>query len=333
MTSPAAKVTGIEAAPEKWYLKEPFSFAGYRVEALDTVHVIVSDGTHHGQGEGVVPIVFDITLDQTLALLTAAKYDILAGQDAAMICAAMPAGAARNALDCALWDFQAKATGKTVWELAGFAPAPASLAVDQSIGLAAPEAMAAVAAASDHAVLKIKLDTVKVVERIAAIRSARPRAAIIVDANQSWTRAELRHFAPALADLGVKMIEQPLRSGRDEELSGLDLPVPIYADESCHTVADLQRLAHLYDGINIKLDKSGGLTEALALANSAREMGLGLMVGCMAGTSLSMAPAYVVASLCNWADLDGPLLLAKDRPSPMVYRNGKLECFTPALWG
>lgn len=326
-------VTEMQVTAEKWFLKEPFSFAGYRVEALDTVHVTASDGTHRGQGEGVVPIVFDITLEQTLEILTKAKSDILEGRDAMDTCAAMPAGAARNALDCALWDLRAKASGHSIWELAGLPPAPKSLDVDQSIGLAEPEKMAAVAAASGHNVLKIKLDTNKVVERISAIGKARPDAAIIVDANQSWTKEQLLQFAPALAELGVKMIEQPLRVGRDDDLKGLDLPVPIYADESCHTRADLKRLAHLYDGINIKLDKSGGLTEALALARAARVMGLGLMVGCMAGTSLSMAPAYVIASLCNWADLDGPLLLAEDRPSAMIYRDGKLECFTPSLWG
>jgi L-Ala-D/L-Glu epimerase len=329
----AVKVTGITVMPEKWFLKEPFSFAGHRVDALDTVHVTVTDGTHRGQGEGVVPVVFDVTLEQSLALLGKAKTAILAGHDAETVCAAMPAGAARNALDCALWDLRAKAGGRSIWDLAGLSSTPAALDVDQSIGLAEPEAMARVAAGSHHNVLKIKLDTVMVRGRIAAIAKARPDAAIIVDANQAWTREQLLEFAPMLAGLGVSMIEQPLRVGNDEELKGLDLPVPIYADESCHTRADLDRLAPFYDGINIKLDKSGGLTEALAMAKSARGMGLGLMVGCMAGTSLSMAPAYVIATLCNWADLDGPLLLAEDRASPMVYRDGKLECFTPALWG
>lgn len=333
MASSGVKVKAVGITAEKWFLKESFSFAGYRVEALDTVHVTVRDGKHLGQGEGVVPIVFDITLEQTLEILAEAKSDILAGRDAIEICAAMPACAARNALDCALWDLRAKASGRSVWELAGLPPAPNTLDVDQSIGLAEPERMAAVAAASGHSVLKIKLDKELVVERITAVRKARPDAEIIVDANQSWTKEQLLQFAPALGELGVKMIEQPLRAGSDGDLKGLDLPVPIYADESCHTRADLERLAHLYDGINIKLDKSGGLTEALALAKSAKAMGLGLMVGCMAGTSLSMAPAYVIASLCNWADLDGPLLLAEDRPSPMIYRDGKLECFTPALWG
>jgi L-alanine-DL-glutamate epimerase-like enolase superfamily enzyme len=327
------RINDVRIEAEQWPLREPFSFSGFTVEALDAVHVTVSDGIHRGHGEGVVPVVFDISLSQTLECLSAARSAILAGSDALETCAGLPPGPARNALDCALWDLMAKAGGRSVWDMAGLGPAPAAIAVDQSIGLADPATMAARAAASSHAVLKIKLDTAMVEERLAAVRAARPDAAIIVDANQAWSPAELVSFAPRLADLRVSMIEQPLRVGIDGALSGLRLAVPVYADESCHTASDLPRLAGLYDGINIKLDKAGGLTEALALARAAKAMGLGLMVGCMAGTSLSMAPAYVIASLCNWADLDGPLLLANDRPAAMSYRAGKLECFTPDLWG
>jgi L-alanine-DL-glutamate epimerase-like enolase superfamily enzyme len=327
------KVASVQVTGEKWLLREPFRFSGFAVEALDTVHVVVADGLHRGQGEGVVPVVFDSTLQQALVTLEGARAEILTGQDAWTVCAGLPAGAARNALDCALWDLQVKTSCRNIWDLAGLGQAATSLPVDQSIGLGDPDAMAKIAAASQHDVLKIKLDNMQVTERIEAIRSARPDATIIVDVNQAWTTADLVRHAPVLAELGVSMIEQPLRVGLDHELADLHLPVPVYADESCHTRADLVRLAPFYDGINIKLDKSGGLTEALALAKAATDMGVGLMVGCMAGTSLSMAPAFVVASLCNWADLDGPLLLASDRASPMNYRGGKLECFTPALWG
>lgn len=327
------KMPTISIAGEQWLLREPFRFSGYTVEALDTVHVTVSDGKHVGQGEGVVPVVFNVTLDQALGELANVKREIDRGKDMWQACADMPAGAARNALDCALWDVLAKASARTIWDLAGLKAGPASIPVDQSIGLATPDEMADIARASKHAVLKIKLDAHLAVERISAIRQARPDAAIIVDANQGWSRADLIGYAPALAARGVSMIEQPLPVGQDDQLEGLHLPIPIYADESCHTRADLARIAPLYDGINIKLDKTGGLTEALALARAAADLGLGLMVGCMAGTSLSMAPAYVVASLCNWADLDGPLLLASDRVPPMTYRDGELMCFTSALWG
>lgn len=323
----------ITVRSEQWKLRRPFRFSGFTVETLDTLHVQVSDDQHCGQGEGVVPVVFDVRLADCLADLEAARSAITQGEDAMEVCAGMGPGPARNALDCALWDLRAKASGQTIWELAGLSQAPASLQVDQSIGLASPEEMASSAAASAHSVLKVKLDATLVVERLSALRAARPDATIIVDANQGWTMEDLARFTPMLAKLGVSMIEQPLRVGQDEALRQLDSPVPLYADESCHTRADLPRIALLYEGINIKLDKTGGLTEALALARAASAMGLGLMVGCMAGTSLSMAPAYVIGSLCNWADLDGPLLLESDRPSPMIYRNGNLACFSPALWG
>jgi len=310
------RIAGITIASEKWPLREPFRFSGFTVEALDTVHVAVTDGVHHGQGEGVIPVVFDLTLAEAVEALEAARARILAGEDAWAVCASMQPNAARNALDCALWDLACKASRRSIWDLAGLTTAPQSLEVDQSIGLASP-------AASRHGVLKIKLDRTLVTERLQAVRAARPDATIIVDANQAWSRADLEAHLPALAELRISMIEQPLRVGLDHELAGLARPIPIYADESCHTRNDLQRLAPFYNGINIKLDKSGGLTEALALARQATDMGMGLMVGCMAGTSLSMAPA----------DLDGPLLLASDRASPMTYRNGRLESFKADLWG
>lgn len=330
---PQVPISHMTFKSEVWRLRQPFHFAGYTVEALDTVYVEVSDGTTVGHGEGVIPVVFNYTMAEAEAQLNGARHRIAAGEDAATVCASLAPNAARNALDCAIWDFACKAGGMSAWDVAGLSHRPLSLAVDQSIGLASPDEMAETALASAHSVLKIKLDRALVEERISAIRGARRDAVIIVDANQAWSIDELKRHAPVLAQHGVSMIEQPLRVGSDHELAGLDLPVPIYADESCHTRQDLQRLSPFYDGINIKLDKSGGLTEGLALARAATELGLGLMVGCMAGTSLSMAPAYVVASLCNWADLDGPLLLAEDRDPPMRYEHGQLHCFQPQLWG
>lgn len=328
-----APISHMSFKSEVWRLRQPFHFAGYKVETLDTVYVEVSDGKTVGHGEGVIPVVFNATMAEAEAQLSGAQRRLAAGEDAATVCASLAPTAARNALDCAIWDFACKTGGVSAWDVASLSHRPLSLAVDQSIGLASPDEMAEAALASAHSVLKIKLDRELVAERISAIRAARPDATIIVDANQAWTIDELKRHAPALARHGVSMIEQPLRVGSDHELAGLDFSVPIYADESCHTRQDLPRLAPFYDGINIKLDKSGGLTEGLALARAATEFGLGLMVGCMAGTSLSMAPAYVVASLCNWADLDGPLLLADDRDPPMHYEHGQLHCFTSQLWG
>lgn len=318
---------------EDWPLAQPFHFAGYTVAALEVVHVRATSGAHQGQGEGVVPIVFQATMDQAKAQLAQAATAMAAGQPAEAACAAMPAGAARNALDCALWDLKAKSTARSIWDLAGLAAGPVELEVDQTIGIGAPEEMAEAARASTHRVLKIKADARLITERLRAIRLARPDAELIVDANQSWTPDLLSRHAPALAHLGVAMIEQPLRVGQDRVLRGFVSPVPLFADESCHTRTDLPGLAGLYQGINIKLDKSGGLTEALALARAARQAGMGVMVGCMAGTSLSMAPAYVIGTLSDWSDLDGPLLLASDRPAAMTYADGKLCRFSPALWG
>lgn len=317
---------------DHWPLRQPFRFAGFNVAVLDTVTVTVAAQGKRGWGEGVAPVVFDITAEQAATELEGLRSACLSG-DALAACASLPPGPARNALDCALWDLRAKLTGESIWHLAGLAAGPAALTVDQSIGLASPEAMAAAAQASNHAVLKLKMDQTLVPERLAAVRAARPDAEIIIDANQSWPRDFLESLLPALARLGIAMIEQPVRRGADETLRGLQSPIAIFADESCHTSADLPRLAPLYQGVNIKLDKTGGLTEALALAHAARAHGLGLMVGCMAGTSLSMAPAYVIASLCRWADLDGPLLIAHDRAHPMRYAQGQLQHFAPALWG
>lgn len=326
-------MTDLAFTAEDWPLAQPFHFAGFSVVALEVIHVHLTSGAHQGQGEGVIPIVFAATMDQAKAQLAQAAAAMAAGKTADAACAALPPGAARNAFDCALWDLRAKSTGRTIWDLAGLAAGPAALEVDQTIGIATPDEMADAARSSGHLVLKIKADADLVIERLRAIRLARPDAALIVDANQSWTPSLLRQLAPGLADLGVAMIEQPLRVGQDGALRGYASPVPLFADESCHTRADLPGLVGLYQGINIKLDKSGGLTEALALARAARSVGMGVMVGCMAGTSLSMAPAFVIGTLSDWSDLDGPLLLASDRPAAMTYANGTLFQFSPALWG
>ncbi|WP_151719382.1 dipeptide epimerase [Gemmobacter serpentinus] len=318
---------------DRWPLQQPFRFAGYTITDLECVHVRLTRGTVQAQGEGVLPVVFDVTADAVHAQLSGVAAGLEQGQQLADLCAALPPGPARNALDCALWDLRAKESGQDIWTLAGLSDRPDQIEVDETIGLGAPADMAQAAQLSAHRVLKIKLDGTQIVERVTAIRQARPEADLIVDANQSWTIDLLTRHGPELAALGVRMIEQPLPRGQDGTLSDLSCPVPIFADESCHVAADIPALRGLYQGVNIKLDKTGGLTEALALARAARDAGMGVMVGCMAGTSLSMAPAYVIGGLSDWADLDGPLLLAGDRSPAMTYSRGRLARFAPALWG
>lgn len=322
-----------EFSIDRWPLKQPFRFAGFTITDLECVHVRLARGAIRAQGEGVLPVVFDVMAEDVQRQLAGVAEGLTQGGQIEMLCATLPPGPARNALDCALWDLRAKDSGQDIWQLAGLPPVPDRLEVDETIGLGTPPEMAEAAKASSHRVLKVKLDGVQIAERIRAIRAVRPKAELIVDANQSWSIDLLAQHGAELAGLGVRMIEQPLPRGQDGALRGFACPVPIFADESCHVSADLPQLMGLYQGVNIKLDKTGGLTEALALAHAARAAGLGVMVGCMAGTSLSMAPAWVIAGLSDWADLDGPLLLAQDRAPAMTYLQGTLARFAPALWG
>jgi L-alanine-DL-glutamate epimerase-like enolase superfamily enzyme len=246
---------------------------------------------------------------------------------------AMPAGAARNALDCAFWDFEAKRSGHRVFELAGLAPpTPRSTAFTISLGPAAVMAEAA-ARAADRPLLKVKLGSGDDGERITAVRRAAPKAELIVDANEGWADDNLVQNFAACAQAGVTLIEQPLPEGRDGALAQIKRPIPVCADESVHDRDSLAALAGKYDAINIKLDKTGGLTEALALAAAAEQQGFALMVGCMVATSLAMAPAMLVAQGASVVDLDGPLLLAKDRPEGLRYVGSRAFPPEPSLWG
>ncbi|TVR92476.1 MAG: dipeptide epimerase [Spirochaetaceae bacterium] len=245
----------------------------------------------------------------------------------------MPAGAARNALDCALWDLEGKLSGRPVWDLAGLT-APAPVLTAYTLSLDEPPKMRSEAAKHAHRpLLKIKLGGWNDVERLKAVREGAPNCDIIVDANEGWTTAVYRELCPTLQSLGVKMVEQPFPAGHDQELADLPRPVPICADESCHTRAHLAGLIGRYDYINIKLDKTGGLTEALALRAEALQAGLGIMVGCMMGSSLGMAPAVIAAQGATFVDLDGPLWLAKDRPHGLKYDEVGVHPPTAELWG
>lgn len=245
----------------------------------------------------------------------------------------MGPGAARNALDCALWDLEAKTAGKRVWEIAGL-PAPGPVPTAFTLSLDVPEAMRAEAAKNAHRpILKIKLGTPDDMPRLEAVRRGAPYATLIIDANEGWTPEIYTDLAPHLIRLGVALVEQPLPAGADDMLAEIARPLPVCADESCHDRSSLPGLRGKYDVVNIKLDKAGGLTEALALRDEAQQMGFGIMVGCMVGSSLAMAPATLLAQGALQTDLDGPLLLAQDRDHPLVYDEAGIHPPTSALWG
>ena len=245
----------------------------------------------------------------------------------------LPAGAARNAVDCALWDLEAKQTGKRVWELAGL-PEPKPEITAYTLSLDTPEKMQAQAAENAHRpLLKIKLGTPDDMPRLQAVRAGAPEAKIIIDANEGWSAEVYADLAPHLVELGVELVEQPLPAGEDDALVGMDRPVPVCADESCHDRTSLPKLVGKYDVVNIKLDKTGGLTEALKLRDEALAQGYDVMVGCMVGSSLAMAPATLVAQGASVTDLDGPLLLAEDRPEPLNFDAAGVHPPKSALWG
>jgi L-alanine-DL-glutamate epimerase-like enolase superfamily enzyme len=245
----------------------------------------------------------------------------------------LPPGGARNALDCAYWDLECKATGQTIWQILDVTPH--ALVTVATIGMGTPEEMAAKARAfAQYPQLKVKLDGHQPIERLGAIRDARPDSTLVIDVNQGWSMTDLEAYTPELANLGVAMIEQPLPRGGDAELEGYHSPIPLGADESCVDLSEYDEAASRYDVINIKLDKCGGLTEALAIAQRARDEGKNLMVGNMTGTSLSMAPSHVIGQTCRFVDIDGPLLLASDIAEGLTHNEGGwVDPPSPTLWG
>ncbi|WP_111732952.1 N-acetyl-D-Glu racemase DgcA [Roseovarius amoyensis] len=301
---------------------------GSRTEAQVLTVRVSQDGVT-GRGECVPYARYDETLDSVEAQIAALPETI----DRAALYDLLPAGAARNAVDCALWDLEAKQTGKRVWELAGL-PAPGPEITAYTLSLDTPENMRAQAEKNAYRpLLKIKLGTPDDMPRLEAVRAGAPEARIIVDANEGWSAEVYADLAPHLVRLGVALVEQPLPAGDDDALAGMARPVPVCADESCHDRASLPALKGKYDVINIKLDKTGGLTEALALRDAARAAGYGDMVGCMVGSSLAMAPAVLVAQGALVTDLDGPLLLAEDRDDALKYDAVGVHPPETALWG
>ena len=310
-------------------LAEVFTISrGSRTEA-HVLTVRVTDGDLTGWGECVPYARYDETLDS----VTAEIQGLTGALDRNALTDLLPAGAARNAVDCALWDLEAKRAGKRAWELAGLtAPGPEITAY--TLSLAEPDAMEASARKNAHRpLLKIKLGTPDDMPRLEAVRRGAPDARIIVDANEGWSAEVYADLAPHLVRLGVALVEQPLPAGEDDALIGMERPVPVCADESCHDRSSLPKLKGKYDVVNIKLDKTGGLTEALALRDAALAEGYRIMVGCMVGSSLAMAPAVLVAQGAMITDLDGPLLLAQDRPHPLQFDENGVHPSDPALWG
>ena len=318
---------------ERWPLAGVFAISrGSKTEAVVVVAEL-SDGTHRGRGESVPYARYGETSDGIVAAIEAERPVLGRGLDRGALQGAMPAGAARNALDCACWDVNAKRAGRQVHELAGLGvPGPLTTAYTISLGSAAAMAAAAEQAAW-RPLLKVKLGGDDDGTRIGAVRRAAPRAQLIVDANEGWNLDNFKANLAACADAGVTLIEQPLPEGRDEALARIKHPVPVCADESVHDRASLDALTGKYDAVNIKLDKAGGLTEALALAAEAERRGFAVMVGCMVATSLAMAPAMLVAQRARWVDLDGPLLLASDRADGLRYEGSLVYPPDPVLWG
>ena len=321
----------IDAHEQSWPLDKPFRIArGTRTEARVVV-VTVSDGQYTGRGEAVPLARYGQSVESLLAQIESVKtekrLDLQEIQK-------LPAGAARNALDCALWDLEAKVSGKRVWELANI-PIVREVETSFTISLDAPEKMAALAKANVNLpILKLKLGGDNLdLPRVEAVCAATPAAHLLIDANESWSSEHYREIVPALKRLGVELIEQPFPADADEVLESLDHPVPICADESCHTTADLHRLTNRYEVLNVKLDKTGGLTEALLLTRRARQAGFKLLMGCMVCTSLGIAPARLLASAADYVDLDGPLLLAGDRHHEILYENSRIGLPSRQLWG
>ena len=323
----------LSVAEERFPVAGAFTISrGSRTE-IRVVTATLSDGTFVGRGECVPYPRYGETAESVIALVRSVAIDLDNGLDRIALQDRLPPGAARNALDCAFWDLEAKRTATPVWRLAGLAePRPAATAYTISLG--APEAMRDKAAENaDRPLLKIKLGADGDLQRIQAVRAGAPNARLIVDANEGWTLAQYQALAPEFVRLGVALVEQPLPAADDSALDGVARPLPVCADESCHGLGSLPQLARKYDAINIKLDKTGGLTEALRLKRQATAEGFRIMVGCMLGTSLAMAPAFLLTDGVDFIDLDGPLLLAKDREAPIRYAGSLMFPASAALWG
>ena len=321
----------VTAELQSWPIARPFTISRGTKRTAEVVVATVTDGAFRGRGECVPYSRYGETTQDIVRMIEGFPGPF----DRAALANVLPAGAARNALDCALWDLAAKRSGRAAWKLAGV-PRPVDVFTALTLSLDSPAKMGERARVTrDRALLKLKLGTDSVasdIERLRAVRTNAPDARLIVDVNEGWSLAALEAFIPAALEAGVEMIEQPLAQGADADLAGFRSPVPICADESIRDGSNLAAVAERYQAVNIKLDKTGGLTRALALAREARGRDLAVVVGCMVSTSLSMAPALLLAGFARFVDLDGPQLLAKDR-SPGLEYNGSCLSFSEHVWG
>jgi len=322
----------LEIRTETWDYVTPFRITDYVFTAAELLVVSLSDGEALGRGEAGGVYYHGETPASMAAQIEAVRDRIEAGVDRQSLRALLPAGGARNAVDAALWDLEAKRRHEPVWRIAG-APAPRPLRTTYTVGAGSPAEMAEAARGFQSArAIKLKLTADNPGGCVRAVRAARPDVWLGVDANQGLTRPALEQLMPEMIEAGVELIEQPVRVGDDASLDGLASPIELAADESLQSLDDLAGMVGRYQVVNIKLDKCGGLTEGLAMAREARRLGLKVMVGCMSGTSLAMAPAFVLGQLCDLVDLDGPMFLDRDRDAPAVYENGEIWC-PQELWG
>lgn len=323
----------LSARHDRFALNRPFRISRGVKTAADVVTVTVSESGVEGRGEGVPYPRYGESVESVLAQVAAARGAVEGGAGRAELQALVAPGAARNALDCALWDLEAKLARRSVAALLG-APEPGRIATALTVVIDTPEAMARAAAAIAQApLLKVKVDADDPAAAVRAVRNAAPEAALVVDPNESWDEALLRATMPVLEDCRVAVLEQPVPAGEDEWLEHYDSPVPICADEAIHTVAELDTVAARYDAVNVKLDKAGGLTAGLELAQAVRARQMKLMCGCMVSSSLGIAPALHIARLADWADLDGPLWLAEDRTGGVTEAEGWLHPPEEGFWG
>lgn len=323
----------ISVRTESWPSRIPFRISNHVWNDFPCIVCEIGDGNAVGRGEALGVYYNNETPESMTRQIEAVSDQLAAGLDRRDLLDLLPAGGARLAVDSALWDLEAGITRTNAWQNAGVDTSPVETVF--TIGLEdTPGEMAEKAsAAADLSLFKVKLNNDRPVERIAAIRAARPDARLVIDANQGWNIRELQTFAPQLHDLGVLMIEQPLPRGADADLEGFVSDIPLCADESCLHLGELDDVEGRYQMINIKLDKCGGLTHGLKLAAAARQKGLQIMVGCMGGTSLSMAPSHVMAQYCDFVDIDGPLLIQKDREGGLTYERGTVSVPATPFWG
>ena len=318
---------------ENWPISGTFRISrGKKTSAHVVVVELIDDVT--GRGESVPYARYGESLEQVVATLESVRDKVISGRwNRSDIQRELPAGAARNALDCAFWDLEARRKGKRIWQLVG-ASSPSPVTTAYTLSIDTPTAMGRAACKENwRPLLKIKLGQDGDLERVAAVRKNAPNARLIVDANEGWCLTELEKKSCQFASLGVDLIEQPLPAAQDSALDQFTHAVPLCADESCHTRDDIEHIASRYEFVNIKLDKTGGLTEALAVKEAAQLEGMGIMVGCMVGTSLSMAPAFFLAQQVDYVDLDGPLLLEKDRDPGLQYEGSLLHPPDAKVWG